>query len=724
MVLCLTIISLVYMLFSLIQIIYSFAIADRQERCKLLKNYKKGKFVSVFVAVFPLYIVAYWSSGEGILRTVLNSINSTVELVALSFDLDVLIPMAQKFQLFRVAISLCAVLAIINAFLFSASLLFRRIFNNRKLRYIRRQKRDICVFAGFDKKAESILYSMADNKKNIDILVLSENLNDEFKEKMYILRAAYMPFRASDGLENILKSACGGFSRRHCDLFLSQESEEQNLRLAFEAAKISNALGESICVAGDNKVGLDTYLFSQNARETVYRRIVKMSHGTVHCINQYQMLANDFSLKYPITQMIPQHIDYNHAALKEGTDVRIIMVGFGKVNRQLFKIYTQTNQCMSMQGDTPIIKPLSYYIFDKDKAYEESSFNHTYLHYRNWKRQLSDSSDYFELPPEPASVVFEETDINTCCFQDKLNKAMTTSSKGFNIVIIAMGNDIEAMELAEKIAVNAKDNGCENNTRVFVRVRDSALKEEISHMFDTAPEITPFGDTDSLFTYERIVNPDVEGMAKDRHLCYSLEDKDASQSESEALKQALSKWMFKWENIQRESNIYAALSIRMRLQLLGYDYVKKSHPAPDATQDFLRDYNAQNPIKYKDIFINGKQLVDYKTQYRVDLSPRSVLAETEHSRWNAFYISCGFVPASKGEYKTLGKDELMRRRRHINLTTFKGLDDFDTWRTPDGTPPMQRPDIILYDYQLMDDAAWILSRNGYKIVRREDIPEA
>ena len=35
-----------------------------------------------------------------------------------------------------------------------------------------------------------------------------------------------------------------------------------------------------------------------------------------------------------------------------------------------------------------------------------------------------------------------------------------------------------------------------------------------------------------------------------------------------------------------------------------------------------------------------------------------------------------------------------------------------------GNPELEN-DVIKYDYQLLDDAYWILKENGYKIVRRE-----
>ncbi len=65
---------------------------------------------------------------------------------------------------------------------------------------------------------------------------------------------------------------------------------------------------------------------------------------------------------------------------------------------------------------------------------------------------------------------------------------------------------------------------------------------------------------------------------------------------------------------------------------------------------------------------------------------------------------------------TNGKNYLLRRRG--NLTTFEGLDEFrKTIAERDGGKESDY-DVIKYDYQLLDDAHWLLSQNGYKIIKR------
>ena len=83
-------------------------------------------------------------------------------------------------------------------------------------------------------------------------------------------------------------------------------------------------------------------------------------------------------------------------------------------------------------------------------------------------------------------------------------------------------------------------------------------------------------------------------------------------------------------------------------------------------------------------------------------------------------ISKGFVPADKNTILTApknGKDYHIRR--HGNLTTFEGLVDFRRLLAArDGDDEMNH-DVIKYDYQLLDDAYWLLSKHGFAVVRRE-----
>ena len=92
-------------------------------------------------------------------------------------------------------------------------------------------------------------------------------------------------------------------------------------------------------------------------------------------------------------------------------------------------------------------------------------------------------------------------------------------------------------------------------------------------------------------------------------------------------------------------------------------------------------------------------------------------------------ISCGTIPATKkaieketttnekGETKyTNGKNYQMRR--HGNLTTFLGLVQFRQIVAKRKGCDEASCDVIKYDYQIMDNAHWLLTKHGYQIFKK------
>ena len=81
-------------------------------------------------------------------------------------------------------------------------------------------------------------------------------------------------------------------------------------------------------------------------------------------------------------------------------------------------------------------------------------------------------------------------------------------------------------------------------------------------------------------------------------------------------------------------------------------------------------------------------------------------------------ITKGFVPSSKEEILASNNGKNYALRRHGNLTTFEGLEEFRRMiARRDGKEELET-DVIKYDYQLLDDAHWLLSKNDRQIVRR------
>ena len=132
---------------------------------------------------------------------------------------------------------------------------------------------------------------------------------------------------------------------------------------------------------------------------------------------------------------------------------------------------------------------------------------------------------------------------------------------------------------------------------------------------------------------------------------------------------------------------------------------------------FLKEFSfCYQNVEYS--FRYGKQEINvYKYEKRLTEDDfkhqtlRKNLAIQEHSRWNAYMISRGFIPATRAQIlkDKDGKDYDLRY--HGNLTTMKGLIEFRE---------LTGKDRINYDFHLMDQIWWYLNAFGYEIVKIDE----
>ena len=172
--------------------------------------------------------------------------------------------------------------------------------------------------------------------------------------------------------------------------------------------------------------------------------------------------------------------------------------------------------------------------------------------------------------------------------------------------------------------------------------------------------------------------------------------------------------------VQRDSNLYACLSIRSKLNMAGFDFAAASSPEPDAEDEFYLKYQQGNPIVPDPEFAGktflGKSIIAYDNDFKKD-TLRANMAVQEHYRWNAYMISSGIIPSSVEQIKSEGGKNLALRR-HGNITTMQGLVEYRKIMAALNGTDEDREDVIRYDYQLMDDAGWLLKKNGCKIIKR------
>jgi len=444
------------------------------------------------------------------------------------------------------------------------------------------------------------------------------------------------------------------------------------------------------------------------------------------------------------------------------------MIGFGKPNRQVFLTSVANNQFITGTKDGVDLKPVTYHVFDKNVAENNKNLNHLYYRFKNEylgagksadpKECKSESTednkvttigvdpkDYLPLPALPAVEHYHHLDINSPDFYQEIRKIVTKSAKDVNFIIVSFESDLENIDMAQKLVEKRREWGV-NDLIIFVRVK----KSHNNHFIFREENVYYIGnESECAYNIEAITNDKIFKMAQMRNEIYDLEyklthKKDFEVSDFAVLdnkENANKDWYIVKCQLERESNVYGCLSLQSKLNMMGLEYCKvDANDKPALLEEDYIKYYAVNDLPdyytakelpdvktYTDKFA-GKKVVKYTLNFRE--SRRKNFAVLEHYRWNSFMLSKGVVPSTKeqirnetfvknGELRhTNGKN--YRLRRHGNLTTFEGLVEFRKMVAKREDKDETEFDVIKYDYQLLDDAYWFLSQNGFKIVRRGD----
>lgn len=698
--------------------------ADRQGRYMLLKNYNKGKFTLIYLSVLPLFLAGHLHNGKHVLDAVFSSFRNMLESVVLKFDFEAVEPLMDRSPIFAAAVIGAFILITVNTAMFFVILFSRQLQQFFRLLVIRRSNKPLLVLVGFNEQMQQVL-SQADRKKTA-VLVLAE-ADEKLIETAYLQKCAYLAFSDGQPLMQTLEKVRPRYHKRVVRVIIHTKDDITNLACATDAAETAQRLG--MCVRSlDEQYGLKVFVFGSENSASAYIRLSEISAGCVQFINPQERVAMQFVDKYPLTSLLkPQDIDTETATVNELVHARMLFIGFGKTNRQLLQCYVRNNQVQTRrEQDGKMMldeKPVDYFVYDVAAAQEEKNLNHNSFRYKQWLA-TADASQCLPLPQDPFQVTFRRQNINSADFYQTIRADLTApmseqtadTEVGRNGIVVSLGSDLESLDVAEKLLEKLTEWDLDENTTIFVHIRDDRMSERVA-LRQCGEKMVVFGnEKKEIFHPQHILREQLALMARRRHISHTAE-KYAQEDYQKACETALKKWCTEWTQVQRESNIYACLSLRLRLHLMGFDYLPQQAQGEDAREAFLAAYQKGDPIVYTDKQADGRAVADYSDiNFKYD-TVRAVLARTEHQRWNAYMISNGYVPANRKEILTLSRAQMFRARKHANLTTFEGLVEYRKMMAGPTCTEAQA-DVIRYDYQLMDDALWLLEKSGYKIVKR------
>lgn len=718
------------------------------EQIDFIRKFKKGNCAIVYLASIPLYWIGHIYGGQDILPAFFSAINKTMTLVVLRYDMSSISALMEADIVYTVAVYFCFILVTFNAMMFALSFLHQKIWawwqtvqwnlsNKEKLLIIGNNPENIKIYSSECERAVMLLDDISDDaqaklfakgisyiSKRSDISSAYKNGDDTLPDFNEIER--YCCDLLRECLSNPTRSAI---------IVINTKDEDKNIALCHKIISSTKSFfkNKDTSAIADLLTRIKVYVYGLPAHETIYNSIVESSNGCIHYINKYRQIALDFVDKYPLTQfMTKREIDYTTSLLQPGVDVNFAMIGFGKTNQEIFLTSVANNQFLAEIKGKIDLKPVHYLLFDR--KYEENSKNLNHSFYR-YKNEFSDeikeqekgiiNQSYLPFPALPADVIYDKLDVNDSGFYKKIRRALSGDSK-FNYIVIGFGTDLENIDMAHKMLEKKQEWGL-NNTYIFVKVRNG----DDSHAIFDRDDCFMIGDEPrSVYNIKKIDDDAITAMAKLRNRIYALEyevtpspNKMTNKSIDDIYKKADCDWFIKKTQFERESNLYACLSLRSKLHMMGLDYAPLAdipNGAALSNEVYKNCYAPDDlPQPYPDLSAEGKPVIKYGLDFKD--SRRKTMAIHEHFRWNSFMLSKGFVPASKEDI--LNDKERNGRnyhlRRHGNLTTFEGLVEFrEMIAKRDGVDPIET-DVIKYDYQLLDDAYWLLDKSRCGIISKD-----
>lgn len=721
-----TICCLVILSLELLFVITNVALKKRPERIAFLRSFKKGKCAIIYVTAIPLYCAGFMYGGQSFLPAFFNSINKIVQLVVLRYDIGSIQSLMQANPLYNFTIYFCFVLVGLNALIFTLSLTNQHIWCAIEAFKAMMTRRDKLFL--FGNNPENISIYLSDKKRN---KVIIDDVSDKDSEKLYMKRISFISTHSYEGPISKLFRLVKKFDREYV-VVINTRDDEKNIKIC---RTIINNI-ENASEQEKKRLFLKTkiFVFGDPRYETIYEDIVSSGFGCIHYVNKYQKIAMDFIDKYPLSKFMDERqIDYDTSLIRENVDINVLFIGFGKTAQQLFLTSVANNQFLTAGNSDPELKKVKYFIFDKDEAENNKNLNHNYYRYKYECAEL-DPKAYLPLPTLPADEKYFRLDVNDCDFYNQIRSVVTRNSNDSNFVVIAFGSDLENIDMAQKLVEKRKEWGIDNLV-IFVKVRvwrkeQTLLEDEGCYFIGN--------ENDVVYNIDKIVGDRIFCMAQMRNEVYDLEyvitstpgivvDEDCIRKNHDS---AYRSWHMVKSQMERESSLYCCLSLRSKLNLMGLDYCEKEG-ADDlglSEEQYLAIYagdDMPDTSKYA-VTANGKPIVSYTLDFPA--SRRRNMAIHEHQRWNSFMISKGIIPSSRiqiASEQMVGKDGKERFtngknyavRRHGNLTTFEGLVEFRQIVAARDNASEAEKDVIKYDYQLLDDAYWLLQSNGYKIVK-------
>jgi len=473
--------------------------------------------------------------------------------------------------------------------------------------------------------------------------------------------------------------------------------------------------------------------------------------GNVRFFNPHEVRARKFILENPITSLIPKTwINTEKARLYNSSDdghdksyrIMNFFVGYGRTNQHILKKSICNYQLLGTDYNALIIdknaKSMGKHfqntapgLFNLEKENDKTVFG------SELKPNL-DGLVYYPNPEEAYNIAFEDLDILSSDFYNKIIQEIDghNGKKGYDFatVVIALGTDKLSIETALELRQKLYERNLLKSTvgeteydrvRIFVKIRNDILTyyNVLNDKNDIDNEITVFGTLNETLNESYIIDEKMDYIAK----CIANNYWKTSGKEKQK-----TNVVTKWDSLtefKRESNRCAALSIRTKLNLLGFELnecVNKMYNK-SVMEIYNKRYGIEASEQQRKEKATGK-FIDFAERDANDHiidNARNNLARLEHQRWNTLHMVNGWTKLEIAEV-TANIRQNEKSKQHACITTLEGLSSLRERQANDALAKAQKngeqlsrdkslsdADTLCYDFDLMDMLFETLNESGY-----------
>jgi hypothetical protein len=721
------------------------------------------------------------------------------------FSVSAVSDLAKANQIFYAAVIVHYFASVVLTFLIVIKLFGKNIINIIRVFRISWSKKYIIL--GCDGQAGIFLKNLPRKQKRHTIVIIQpshKNKKNELIDEGYAVVIIKEEKKDAEDIYGVFNNALkiSGAMRSKYDTKIISMSEDDETNLTVARIMTDYIDGEihpkkeNGCITLTDEqekklsvIKLDVYIMYSFLERAEHFSFVENALGRVRFFNPHKIRARKFLWENPITKLIPSNwIDKDAARLKthakDGRNVykiSNIFIGFGSTDEAILKSSIVNNQLLGVDYNALI---LSQDAAEQEKRFKNSAIG-LFDKIENGKvikrgaeiKPNPEGNSYLESPSERNNIIFRKADVLSIELYDLIiteiegspvqNGKAVTPPCDFATVIIALGNNklsIEtALELRQKLyeadLLFGKNGDSEyQRVKIMVKINENTIHADEMILNgitnNNKYRIEIFGANDEVLTEEYIIDEKLDILAKNIANRYEGNIETAI---------AVNEWST-CTQLQRESNRYAAMAIRVKLNLLGFDLIEGDKPDCDYT-GFHKAYGINTAIDLRterkrlektiklarDEEKNGKVIPENILALKVkneiiDLAerdgegfantPRNNLAMLEHQRWNAFYLANDWTkfPKEKIGAGRDGRQDTIAKQ-HACITTFNGLINLREMQKNAEKAEIEKKnekqyieaesllsaDTIRHDFSTMDFLTAILEGSGFYIGKLEGI---